>query len=69
MSGWRTGSRYRHTLAGVPTRPAVKEAMRHTQHVDMKKAAVQKGRGCCAYCDRVAKPVVSFNTGVECSTA
>ena len=31
--------------------------MRHTQHVDMKKAAVQKGRGCCAYCDRATKPV------------
>ena len=69
MLGWKTGRRNRRTIAGAPTRPAINETVRHAQHVCIKKAAVQDGRGCCAYCDRVAKPVVFFNTGVKCSTA
>lgn len=65
VQGWRTGSRNRHTLAGVPTRPAIKRAMRAAchacskTHTDMKKPRPKRiGRGCCAYSSpgRQARP-------------
>ena len=62
MRGWRTGKRNRHTLAGVPTRPAKTEPC--AQHGEMRKPRTKKGCGD-AFCGRgllrllyrAAKPV------------
>ncbi len=39
MQGWSTGSRNRHTLAGVPTRPTVKRNHVHADMLRKQKAA------------------------------
>lgn len=52
MLGWSTGIRYRHTLEGVPTRPAINGAMLRN-----KKAADHEGRGLLRLMYRATKPV------------
>lgn len=39
MQGWSTGSRNRHTLTGVPTRPTVKRNHVHADMLRKQKAA------------------------------
>lgn len=61
MRGWQTGSRDRHTLAGVPARPAIEgDHARSPALLDKKKAATNESARLAAPTDRAAKPVPEF---------
>lgn len=70
MQGWSTGSRNRHTLAGVPTRPAKKEShVCHAQRMGVKKPLSKKGAAAAPTDSRATKPVVLLGTWADCATS